>query len=397
MNIVYRVYRYRKSKYFNDNDVNDKMFRDEDEPMRGCCRCCRASGRRSCSRARLGEELKRRLPISLWLPAYSLTDLQGDVIAGLTIALTIIPQSIAYASGIADLPPQHGLYTSIVGPLSYSILGTSRDTSFGPTAIMSLLTAKYGAGFSHGDASVAAALALITGCVQLLLGLLFIGATVAKFISKPVISAFTTVAGITIIASQLKGLLGLSNVPRDFVPELINIASRLNETNMWDVDMGVSCMLLLFGLKLLRDLDIVIRAMITPSSLSDVNTNTNDVDTKTGVKYKLIAGKVLWIISTARNVIVVSLSIVVVKVLEMHGFSLFTLSPPVPPGLPPFQPPTFSQGTATPADYFKRMELGIAIVPLICIVENIIISKEFARKNGYEVDQNQKVIAIGIV
>ena len=353
-----------------DNGETGTMLDNRYSEQQTRCNC-------SCS----ANSWKRKLPITRWLPNYKLNYLQGDIIAGITIALTLIPQSIAYASGIADLEPQYGLYTSIMGPFAYCLFGTARDISYGPTAIMSLLTAKYGTSFVHGDVTVAAALALMCGIIQLIFGILHMG-IIANYISHPVVSSFTTAAGITIAFSQLKNLLGLTNIPHDFLQQLYAIIVNLSHTKLWDLGLGTVCMLLLFALKNLKDIKLF------------------DAPYSNLVPWQRVLVKFVWLLSIARNVLTVVTAIIVVKLLNSYNIHLFTLSPPVFSGLPPLRLPTFHMtvGNVTygPTDFFSRMELGLIVVPLVGIVENIAISKEFGRKNGYTVDQSQEIIAIGM-
>ena len=90
------------------------------------------------------ENLKSFLPITKWIGTYDKDKAIGDFTAGLTVALTVIPQSLAYAN-LAGLPVQYGLYSSFMGVFLYTILGTSKDVTLGPTAIMSLIVGQYGA------------------------------------------------------------------------------------------------------------------------------------------------------------------------------------------------------------------------------------------------------------
>jgi len=131
-------------------------------------------------------------PILDWLPSYNKAWLKGDLGAGLTVGVMLIPQGMAYAS-IAGLPAVYGLYSSIIPLLIYAIFGTSRQLAVGPVAMVSLLTATtIGA---LGDLSVseyinyALVLALMVGVIQFLLGLFRLGFLV-NFLSHPVISGF---------------------------------------------------------------------------------------------------------------------------------------------------------------------------------------------------------------
>lgn len=81
-----------------------------------------------------------RFPIGKWLPKYTLNKIVGDLLAGLTIGMMVVPQALAYAK-VADLPAEYGLYSSFMGPFLYVVFGTAKDVTLGPTAIMSLLVA----------------------------------------------------------------------------------------------------------------------------------------------------------------------------------------------------------------------------------------------------------------
>lgn len=137
---------------------------------------------------------------------------RGDLIAGITVALVLVPQSLAYAT-LAGLPPVHGLYAAAAAPLAAAMIGSSPYLQTGPTALISLLTlSAVGplATTGTGDfAAHAALLSLVVGAVRLLIGLLRWGA-LAFLMSQPVVSAFTTAAATLIVASQVPDLLGTS-------------------------------------------------------------------------------------------------------------------------------------------------------------------------------------------
>ena len=140
---------------------------------------------------------KKYIPILSWLPNYKKEALSGDLSAGLTVGVMLIPQGIAYAM-IAGLPPIYGLYTAMTPQVIYAIFGTSRQLSVGPTAMDSLIVA---AGITsiatvNPDNYIAAAilLAFIMGLMQLAFGVCKLGFLV-NFLSKPVISGFTFASG----------------------------------------------------------------------------------------------------------------------------------------------------------------------------------------------------------
>ncbi|XP_063097687.1 sodium-independent sulfate anion transporter isoform X4 [Cavia porcellus] len=190
---------------------------------------------------------QKRLPVLAWLPRYSLQWLKMDFIAGLSVGLTVIPQALAYAE-VAGLPPQYGLYSAFTGCFVYVFLGTSRDVTLGPTAIMSLLVSFY----TFHEPAYAVLLTFLSGCIQLAMGLLHLG-FLLDFISCPVIKGFTSAAAIIIGFGQIKNLLGLHNIPRQFFLQVYHTFLSVGETRLGDAILGLVCMVLLLVLKLMRD------------------------------------------------------------------------------------------------------------------------------------------------
>ena len=153
---------------------------------------------------------KRLFPIFEWLPEYNQSKFYGDLFAGLTVGVMLIPQGMAYAM-IAGLPPIFGLYAAFIPQLIYALMGTSGKLGVGPVAMDSLLVASGLGALSligiDQYIQMAVFLALFMGVIQVLMGLLKMGFLV-NFLSKPVISGFTSAAAIIIGLSQLKHLLG---------------------------------------------------------------------------------------------------------------------------------------------------------------------------------------------
>ena len=154
--------------------------------------------------------MQRYLPFLNWLSHYKKKYIAPDLLAGLTIGIVLIPQGMAYAM-IAGMPPVYGLYAGIIPILVYALLGTSRQLAIGPVAMDSLLVAAGLGALSVNSIEDYVALAImltfLVGGIQVLLGLLRMGFLV-NFLSKPVISGFTSAAAIIIAFSQLKHLLG---------------------------------------------------------------------------------------------------------------------------------------------------------------------------------------------
>ncbi|NPA94740.1 MAG: SulP family inorganic anion transporter [Thermodesulfobacteria bacterium] len=155
--------------------------------------------------------IKRLLPFLRWFDDYSLEDLRADFISGITVALVLIPQSMAYAQ-LAGLPPYYGLYASFLPPVVAALFGSSRQLSTGPVAVVSMMTAAalepLAVSGTQGYIQFAILLALLVGLVQLCLGLLNLG-VVVNLLSHPVLLGFTNAAAIVIATSQLGKFLGV--------------------------------------------------------------------------------------------------------------------------------------------------------------------------------------------
>ncbi|MBC2838118.1 solute carrier family 26 protein [Robiginitalea sp. SC105] len=186
------------------------------------------------------------------MPAYRKAYLSGDLSAGLTVGIMLIPQGMAYAM-IAGLPPVFGLYASLVPQVIYALTGTSRQLSVGPVAMDSLLVAS-GLGalaLSGIEEYIAMAifLALFMGVLQLAFGLLRMGFLV-NFLSRPVISGFTSAAAIIIGLSQLKHLLGTEIAGSNKIQVLLaGAAAALPGTHWLTLGLGLVGVALILGLK----------------------------------------------------------------------------------------------------------------------------------------------------
>lgn len=155
----------------------------------------------------------RFLPAIEWLRDYRREDVGPDLLAGLITAFLLIPQGMAYAL-IAGLPPQYGLYASLLPVIVYALFGTSRSMAVGPVAITALMVSEalQAAGFSVGTSAyveAAAALSAIVGVLLTLMGLMRLGG-LARYLSQPVLSGFTSAAAVLIMTSQLDSLLAVS-------------------------------------------------------------------------------------------------------------------------------------------------------------------------------------------
>ena len=150
-------------------------------------------------------------PFLEWFKDYDFEKFRIDIIAGLTVALVLIPQSMAYAQ-LAGLPPYYGLYASFLPPMVAALFGSSRQLATGPVAVVSLMTAAslepLATAGSEGYIAYAIMLALIVGLFQLSLGVFKLG-LVVNFLSHPVVNGFTNAAAIIIASSQLSKIFGV--------------------------------------------------------------------------------------------------------------------------------------------------------------------------------------------
>lgn len=187
------------------------------------------------------------LTLAPWLSRYDRRDFPRDLLAGLTVAVMLVPQGMAYAM-LAGMPPVTGLYASTLPLVAYAVMGSSRALAVGPVAIVSLLTfAGISALAEPGGAdflALAGILALMVGGLQLGLGLLRGGVLVA-FLSHAVVSGFTSAAALVIALSQLHHLLGFPLVAKDPVPILLEVFRRLGEVHPWTLLLGMASLLLL--------------------------------------------------------------------------------------------------------------------------------------------------------
>ena len=192
--------------------------------------------------------IARFFPIIKDLLTYNQATLFSDLIAGLSIAVIVVPQGLAYAM-IAGLTPIYGLYAALIPQLIHGILGTSRHPAVGPVALDSLVVAiALGALSLSGIGEVIAAavfLATMVGVLQLTMGLLQMG-VLANYLSRPVISGFTSAAAIIIGLSQVEHLLGLQIESSNQIQKMIlSVVQNLNETHLITVAVGLSAMSLI--------------------------------------------------------------------------------------------------------------------------------------------------------
>jgi len=199
----------------------------------------------------MNSRLTRFLPFMSWWPLRG-QSVRADLIAGITVALVLIPQSMAYAQ-LAGLPAYYGLYAAFLPGIIAAMWGSSAQLATGPVAVASLLTASalapLAATGSEQFVALAILLALMVGVIQLTLGAFKLG-VVVNFLSHPVIVGFTNAAAIIIGLSQLNKLFGVSmGRSEHFINDVWGVLMQIGETHMPTLLMGVSAFAIMWGLK----------------------------------------------------------------------------------------------------------------------------------------------------
>ncbi len=291
----------------------------------------------------------RIFPILDWLPNYRKQWLGGDLSAGITVGVMLIPQGMAYAM-IAGVPPIYGLYAATFPLIIYALFGTSRQLAVGPVAIDSLLVFAGVSAFAQVGSDhfveLAILLALMEGVILLLFGIFRLGFLV-NFLSKPVIGGFTAAAAIIIGVSQLKHLLGveIGNTGSVF-EKLYDAIQQGSNWSMVSMSIGLLGIALIIGLK-----------------------------------------KVNRKIPGALAAVIISTTCVYFFGLDRYGIKIIQ---DIPAGLPNFKIPAFDLRTVQDL-------LPVAFtIALIAFTEAISIAKAIqAKHRNYKLLPNQELFAIG--
>lgn len=290
------------------------------------------------------------MPVLDWLPYYKKNELGGDISAGLTVGIMLIPQGMAYAM-IAGLPPIYGLYAAFIPQIIYAFFGTSRQLSVAPVAMISLLI---GAGISEiapaGSEEfihLAILLAIMVGALQFLFGVFKMGFLV-NFLSQPVISGYTSAAAIIIGLSQLKHLLGVELPSSNLIHEIVaSAAGNISETNTPTLIIGILGIFIIIIIKKFSN--------AFPGSL-----------------------------------MVVALGIAAVTIfgLDNSGVKIVGF---VPAGFPDFALPVMSFERI-----YQLFPLAL-IISLVGFMESISIAKAIqSKKRNYKVSANKELIGLGL-
>nr|XP_027104547.1 sulfate transporter 4.1, chloroplastic-like [Coffea arabica] len=300
------------------------------------------------------EWIETFLPCYRWIRTYKWREyLQIDLMAGLTVGIMLVPQSMSYAK-LAGLQPIYGLYTGFVPIFVYAIFGSSRQLAIGPVALVSLLVSNVLGRIVDSSeelyTELAILLALMVGILECIMGLLRLGWLI-RFISHSVISGFTTASAFVIALSQVKYFLGYDIERSSKIIPLVKSIIAGADKFLWPPFVMGSVMLAIL---------LIMKAM--------------------GKR------KHLRFLRAAGPLTAVVLGTTFVKIYHPSSISLVG---EIPQGLPKFSIPK-EFGHVTSLIPTAILITGVAIL------ESVGIAKALAAKNGYELDSNQELFGLGV-
>lgn len=305
----------------------------------------------------------RYFPILAWGRSYSRVTLADDMLAAVIVTIMLIPQSLAYAM-LAGLPPEVGLYASILPLIAYALFGTSRTLAVGPVAVVSLMTASaVGEIAAQGTAdyvTAAIVLALLSGAILLIMGILRLG-FLANFLSHPVIAGFITASGLLIAISQLGHVIGVP-VRGDTLPEIGRaLLADIGAINGPTLVLGALTLAFLYAARLR------LKALLMRLGLGS---RPADMIAK--------AGPVLAILAT----------IIAVKALDL-GARGVALVGEIPQGLPVPGLPQIDLGVV------QALFVPALLISLIGFVESVSVAQTLAAKRRQRIVPDQELIGLG--
>jgi high affinity sulfate transporter 1 len=288
------------------------------------------------------------VPASRWIRSYTGTSFRLDLIAGLSLAAFVIPESLAYAS-LAQLPPVTGLYCYLVAGIAYALFGTSRQLAVGPTSSLAIVIATSVAAMASDDPARAIALA---SSVALIVGVVsiagrFVGlANAAYFISDPVLVGFKTGAALYIASTQLPKLFGLEGVSGNFFERVGHVIISLPETHVPSLVMGLAAIALFVMFE------------------------------------RALPGR-------PTTLVVVVAAVAVMTIFRLGDIGIKIVGD-LPVGLPDI---SFPQIHAS--DIAELIPVALACF-MLAYGEAISVARSFAQKHGYEIDPEQELTALGV-
>ena len=313
----------------------------------------------------MAKQLQQYIPALNWLRNYQSKHLFGDITAGIIVTSLLIPQGMAYAL-LAGLPPQIGLYASILPAIIYPLLGTSQVLAVGPVAVDSLMVAAAIAKLAPQGSSeylvLAISLAFLVGLIEIGMGVLRMGFLV-NFLSRSVISGFISGAAIIIGFSQVKHLLGLK-IPstESFIELLTLILGKITEVNWVTLSLGLaSIAILLYCNQPLVKL----------------------------LKQQGWSEQRILPISKSAPLLVVILGTLLVSIFRWDQGAGVKIVGMVPLGLPPLTIPSFDLQT------WRSLLPAALAIALVGYMEGFSGAQALASKRREKIDPNQELIAFG--
>lgn len=256
----------------------------------------------------MGALLEKFLPFLAWFQNYGSGKLRNDFVAGLTVALVLIPQSMAYAQ-LAGLPAYYGLYASFLPPMIASLFGSSLQLATGPVAVVSLMTAAslepLAAAGSAGYIAYAILLAMVVGLLQFSLGVLRLG-LVVNFLSHPVVNGFTNAAAIIIASSQLSKLFGVNvNSAEHHYETIMQVVQEAMHYTHWPtLLMGVLAFAIMYGLhRVSHRIPSVLVAVVVTTLLSWVTGFERHISTDISNIESLASRKFVQVFNSSVNTV----------------------------------------------------------------------------------------------
>ncbi|WP_404475299.1 sulfate permease [Vreelandella venusta] len=308
--------------------------------------------------------LERWIPIVGWVRRYQRAQFSRDALAAVIVTLMLVPQALAYAL-LAGLPPEMGLYASMLPLVLYAVFGTSASLAVGPVAVAALMTASalstFAAPGSPEYIGAALVLAALSGLILIAMGVLRLGFLV-NFLSHPVISGFITASGILIAISQLKHIVGVEASGHNVIELLGALLSQWQQVNFTTLAIGAG----VWGyLWLCR---------------------------------QRLAGwlMALGVSASASSIVVKAapISAVVITTLLAWGFNLAQYGVDVvgfvPSGLPVIALPSLDQSL------WLGLLPAALLISLVGFVESVSVAQTLAAKRRQRIDPNQELIALGM-
>ncbi|KGD66277.1 sulfate transporter [Alcanivorax nanhaiticus] len=308
-------------------------------------------------------KLPQWMGASQWLPDYNRQTAAQDGVAAIIVTIMLIPQSLAYAM-LAGLPPEVGLYASILPLVAYALFGTSRTLAVGPVAVASLMTAAAASEIAAAGTTeyltAAILLATLSGLFLVVMALLRLG-WIASLLSHPVVSGFITASGLLIAASQLKHLLGIPISGHNLYELALSLYRNLGAIHWPTVALGGGATLFLFW----------VRKAFKPLLL------------KTGFTP-------FWadLTSKAGPVLAVLVTTLLTATLRLDEGGLAIVGD-IPSGLPGLVMPSLNPGL------WKSLLVPAILISLIGFVESISVAQTLAAKRRQRINPDQELMGLG--